>query len=93
MDLARSRRRCQPTDDGQQVRLRVASRKQETDGRLRPIVLVGHSAVVRTRETGVPERTLRRKAERFAQQEMPSLFAETTRSQSGSSIPTSISRG
>lgn len=71
------RSRQQPTDDWQQLRLLVTSPEQVTYELLRPIVLFGQPTAVRARETGVPERTLRRKAERFAQQGMSSLFAES----------------
>jgi len=65
----------QPTDDWQQLRLLVNSPEQETYELLRPIVLFGRSSVARARETGVPERTLRRKAARFGSAGMRSLFA------------------
>ena len=55
----------QPTADWQQLRLLVRSPEQEAYELLRPIVLFGRSSVARARETGVPERTLRRKAARF----------------------------
>jgi transposase len=66
----------QPTDDWQQLRLLVTSSEQETYELLRPIVLFGRSSVARARETGVPERTLRRKAARFAAHGMRSLLAD-----------------
>ena len=40
----------------------------------RPIVLFGRTPAERARETGVPERTLRRQAERFDASGMASLF-------------------
>ena len=64
----------QPTDEWSQLRLLVRSPEQETYELLRPIVLFGQPASARVRETGVPERTLRRKAARFAEQGMRSLF-------------------
>ena len=64
----------QPTDDWQQLRLLVTSPEQETYELLRPIVLFGQPAAARARETGVPERTLRRKVARFAADGMRSLF-------------------
>ncbi len=48
-----------------QIRLRVTSPEQEAYELLRPIVLFGQPPAARARETGVPERTLRRKATRF----------------------------
>jgi putative transposase len=70
------RPRRRPTDDWQQLRLLVSSPAQETYELLRPIVLFGQPAATRARETGVPERTLRRKAARFATHGMRSLFAD-----------------
>jgi hypothetical protein len=71
-----SRPRQPPTDEWNQLRLLVRSAEQETYELLRPIVLFGQPASTRARETGVPERTLRRKAARFAAQGMRSLFPE-----------------
>ncbi len=71
-----SRPRQQPTDEWDQLRLLVRSPEQETYELLRPIALFGQLASARAQETGVPERTLRRKAARFAEQGMRSLFPE-----------------
>jgi hypothetical protein len=64
----------QPTDDWQQLRLLVTSAEQETYELLRPVVLFGRSSADRARETGVPARTLRRKAARFDAAGMRGLF-------------------
>jgi transposase len=64
----------QPTDDWQQLRLLVTSPEQATYELLRPLVLFGQPARARARETGVSERTLRRKVARFAAAGMHSLF-------------------
>lgn len=69
-----ARPRRQPTDDWSQVQLFVASAEQATYEILRPIVLFGQLPADRARETGVPERTLRRKAARFDVAGMRSLF-------------------
>ncbi len=69
-----ARPRRQPTDDWSQVQLFVASPEQATYELLRPIVLFGQPPADRARETGVPERTLRRKATRFDVAGMRSLF-------------------
>jgi transposase len=69
-----SRSRHQPTDDWAQLRLLIASPEQETYEQMRPIVLFGQSPATRARETGVPERTLRRKVARFEAIGMRSLF-------------------
>ena len=58
----------------EQLRLYVASPEQEAYELLRPIVLFGRTSAVRAQETGVPERTLRRKADRFDVHGMASLF-------------------
>jgi putative transposase len=68
------RPRRRPTDDWTQLRLLVTSPEQETYELLRPVVLFGQSARSRARETGVPERTLRRKVTRFDAAGMRSLF-------------------
>jgi hypothetical protein len=65
----------QPTDDWQPVCLLVTSPEQATYELLRPLVLFGQPVRARARETGVPERTLRRKVTRFAAIGMRSLFA------------------
>jgi transposase len=69
-----ARPRRQSTDDWSQVQLFVASPEQATYEILRPIVLFGQPILDRARETGVPERTLRRKAARFDVAGMRSLF-------------------
>src|SRR5688572_29926859 len=66
--------RRQPTDDWQQLRLLGTSPEQATYELLRPLVLFGQPVRSRARETGVPERTLRRKVARFAATGMRSLF-------------------
>jgi hypothetical protein len=66
--------RRQPIDDWQQLRLLVTSPEQATYELLRPLVLFGQPVRARARETGVPERTLRRKVTRFAAHGMRSLF-------------------
>jgi transposase len=71
---AGARRRPRPTDDWEQLRLLVSSPEQATYEQLRPIVLFGQSTAARARETGVPERTLRRKTARFEAVGMRSLF-------------------
>ena len=62
-----------------QLRLLITSPEQEIYERLRPVVLFGMTPATRARETGVPVRTLRRKASRFAAAGMRGLFeAEET---------------
>ena len=91
--MARPRRHHQPTDDWQQLRLLVASREQETYELLRPIVLFGQPPRDRAAETGVSERTLRRKAARFAQLGMRGLFADPVPNErDGRRLPPEIRR-
>jgi transposase len=71
------RPRRAPTDEWQQLRLLAGSPAQEAYELLRPIVLFGQPPAERAQETGVPERTLRRKAARFDALGMRSLFAES----------------
>ncbi|MFN8663200.1 MAG: hypothetical protein U0075_15030 [Thermomicrobiales bacterium] len=70
------RRRRDSTEDWDQLRLLVASPEQEAYELLRPNVLFGQPIPVRARETGVPERTLRRRVARFETFDMRSLFAD-----------------
>ncbi|MDP9358109.1 MAG: helix-turn-helix domain-containing protein [Chloroflexota bacterium] len=89
--LAAAPPRRQPTDDWQQLRLLVASPEQETYELLRPLVLFGQPVRARARETGVPERTLRRKVARFAAAGMRSLFqADDTPAPDRRSLPLGI---
>ncbi len=69
-----ARSRHDPTDDWTQIQLFVASPEQESYELIRPIVLFGQPPAARARETGVPERTLRRTAARFDTHGMRSLF-------------------
>jgi transposase InsO family protein len=64
----------EPTEDWRQLRLLVGSPEQAAYELLRPIVLFGRPTAARARETGVPERTLRRRVARFADAGMRSLF-------------------
>jgi hypothetical protein len=77
MPLAKRIRR-EPTDDWQQLRLYVTTPKQEAYELLRPVVLFGRTPAERAAETGVAERTLRRKADRFEVAGMASLFEAAT---------------
>ncbi len=71
------RRAVAPTDDWAQLRLLAAWPEQVTYELIRPVVLFGRSAAERARETGTPERTLYRQADRFDQLGMAGLFAPT----------------
>jgi hypothetical protein len=62
-DMAtRQRLWSQPTDDWQQLQLRVGFPEQETSELLRPIVLFGQTAAAWVQVTGVSERLLDRQA-------------------------------
>jgi len=71
---APKRPRREPVQDWEQLRLLVASPAQEAYEVLRPVVLFGATPAERARETGLPERTLRRRADRFDALGMVSLF-------------------
>lgn len=68
----------EPTNDWDQLRLWIMSPEQETYELLRPIVLFGRSPAGRAVETGTPERTLRRRVERFEKRGMANLFETIT---------------
>ena len=57
------------------MRLLVTSPEQATYELLRPLVLFAQPVRARARETGVPERTIRRTVAQFAAEGMRSLFA------------------
>ena len=61
----RKRLRIEPTEDWSRLRLQLAWLEQVNYELIRPVVLFGFSAAERAKQTGVPERTLRRKADRF----------------------------
>ncbi len=71
------RQRVASTDDWHQLRLLVGFPEQATYELLRPIVLFGQTAAERATATGVSERTLDRKADRFDAEGMTSLFPIT----------------
>lgn len=78
---AGSRRRRGSTDAWNQLRLLIlliTAPAQESHERLRPIVWFGQSIPRRARETGVPERTRRRRVARFDAVGMRSRFADST---------------
>src|SRR5436305_8005427 len=68
------RQRVAPTDDWQQLRLHLDWPEQITYELIRPVVVFGRSVVQRAKETGTGERTIRRKADRFDESGMASLF-------------------
>jgi hypothetical protein len=60
-----------PTDDWRPLRLLVASPAQAIDELLRPIVLFGPTPAARAHQTGVSERTLRRRGDRVSAAHLP----------------------
>ena len=63
------------TDDWRQLDLLVGFPEQRVYELIRPVVLFGHSPAERARQTGAPQRTLYRRAARFATEGMASLFS------------------
>lgn len=73
--MAKRRQRVEPTEDWGQLELLLRWPEQREYELLRPIVVFGSSIAERARETGVvSERTLRRRADGFDEDGMPSLF-------------------
>ena len=70
----RKRLRIEPTHDWSQLRLQLAWPEQVRYELIRPVVLFGFSPAERAKQTGVPERTLRRKADRFDAEGLASVF-------------------
>jgi len=86
----RRRRRVEPTDDWEQLKLLSKWPEQVRYELIRPIVLFGSSVAERARDTDTSERTLYRKADRFDEEGMESLFdAETAKRRK---LPPSIRR-
>jgi hypothetical protein len=72
------RPRIAPTEDWEQLQLLITWPEQLAYELIRPVVLFGSSAAERARQTKAPERSLRRKADRFDRHGMASLFADFT---------------
>lgn len=68
------RPRVAPTDDWEAIRRLAPWSEQRAYEELRPVVLFGRSPTERADETGIPERTLYRRAARFDAEGMTSLF-------------------
>src|SRR5215211_9537382 len=73
--MARKRPRVEPTDDLQEILPLFWWPEQVEYERIRQPVLFGASVTERAKETGVSERTLRRRIERFEAEGMEGLFA------------------
>ena len=85
------RPRVEPTQDWSQLQLRLASPEQVNYELIRPVVLFGWSPAERAKQTDLPERTLRRKADRFDAEGMASLF-RTTEPQAPRALPPAVRR-
>ncbi len=68
------RPRVAPTDAWQEIRRLTPWPEQRAYEELRPVVLFGRAVDERAGETGIPERTLYRRAARFDTEGMASLF-------------------
>ena len=70
----RRRRRVEPTDDWEQLKLLCKWPEQVRYEEIRPLALFGSSVVERAEETGTSARTLYRRVDRFEAEGMESLF-------------------
>jgi putative transposase len=69
----RKRPRLEPTEDWAQLQLQLIWPEQVAYELIRPVVLFGLSPAERAKQTGVPERTIYRRADRFDADGMDSL--------------------
>jgi len=74
-DATRRRRRIEPTDDWEQLKLLCLWPEQLAYEEIRPTALFGVPVPDRAKETGSSERTLYRKVSRFEAEGVDSLFA------------------
>jgi hypothetical protein len=74
-ESGRRRRRVEPTDDWEQLRLLCRWPEQLAYEEMRPLVLFGMPVAERAGETGSSERTLYRRISRFEAEGVDSLFA------------------
>jgi len=70
----RKRRRIEPTKDWPQLQLQFTWPEQVTYELIRPVVRFGFSPAERAQQTGVPARTIYRKADRFDAQGSGTLW-------------------
>jgi hypothetical protein len=80
----RKRPQLEPTEDWPQVQLQLAWPEQVSYELIWPVVLFGSSPAERAKQTGVPARTILRKAERFVSEGIADL-SEPIRSPSARS--------
>jgi hypothetical protein len=74
-DAKRHRRRVEPTDDWEQLRLLCRWPEQFAYEEIRPTALFGTPVSERAEQTGSSERTLYRRVARFEAEGVDSLFA------------------
>src|SRR5438067_4118412 len=87
----RRRPRVEPTEDWSQLRLQLTWPEQISYELIRPVVLFGSSPAERAKQTGISERTLRRKADRFDAEGMASVF-EPSRPAAPRAVPPVLRR-
>src|SRR5207248_3890905 len=87
----RKRPRIEPTEDWPQLQLQLVWPEQVSYELIRPVVLFGFSPAERAKQTGVSERTIYRKAERFDSEGLVSLV-EPIRPPSARALPVVIRR-
>jgi hypothetical protein len=85
------RPRLEPTEDWPQLQLQLVWPEQVSYELIRPVVLFGFPPAERAEQTGVPERTIYRKADRFDREGLVSLF-ELIRPPSARALPAVIRR-
>ncbi len=89
----RRRRRVEPTDEWEQIELLCGRPEQRDYELIRPLVLFGASADERARETGEASgRTLRRRAARFDDEGVESLFGSEAARGRRKRLPPSVRR-
>ena len=75
MGNGRRRRRVEPTQEWEQLKLLCRWPEQSAYEEIRPLVLFGLPVAERAEETGSSERTLYRRISRFESEGVDSLFA------------------
>lgn len=89
-DAKRRRRRVEPTDDWEQLKLLCLWPEQLAYEEIRPTALFGVPVSERAQETGSSERTLYRKVSRFEAEGVDSLFAAGSSKRRG--LPPAVRR-
>lgn len=88
-----SRAKVEPTEDWGQLKLLLKFPEQLEYERIRPPVIFGGSVAERSRQTGTPESTLRRRISGFEKDGMRSLFeTERVEPRGGASLDPEVHR-